>query len=120
LKFKIDENLPAECAVLLRDAGFGADTVADEHLTGAKDSVIAKKSCEEDRVLITLDLDFANVKAYPPMEHRGIIVIRLKRLDKPTILALMPRIISSLGARTPSGELWIVESDRVRFRTKPQ
>jgi len=30
LNFKIDENLPAECAALLRGAGFGADTVADE------------------------------------------------------------------------------------------
>jgi antitoxin component of RelBE/YafQ-DinJ toxin-antitoxin module len=30
LNFKIDENLPAECAALLRGAGFGADTVAAE------------------------------------------------------------------------------------------
>jgi len=30
LNFKIDENLPAECAALLRGAGFGADTVAEE------------------------------------------------------------------------------------------
>ena len=30
MNFKIDENLPAECAALLRGAGFGADTVAAE------------------------------------------------------------------------------------------
>jgi len=34
LNFKIDENLPAECAALLRGAGFGADTVAEENLAG--------------------------------------------------------------------------------------
>jgi hypothetical protein len=26
LKLKIDENLPVDCAVILRDAGFEADT----------------------------------------------------------------------------------------------
>jgi hypothetical protein len=30
LKLKIDENLPSECAAILRDGGFEADTVADE------------------------------------------------------------------------------------------
>jgi predicted nuclease of predicted toxin-antitoxin system len=41
LKFKIDENLPIEAAVLLRQAGFEADTVAEEHLSGADDSTVA-------------------------------------------------------------------------------
>jgi len=36
LKLKIDENLPAECAVHLRNAGFEADTVVDEFLAGAE------------------------------------------------------------------------------------
>jgi hypothetical protein len=37
LKLKIDENLPAECAVLLRNAGFEADTVVNEFLAGAEE-----------------------------------------------------------------------------------
>lgn len=36
MNFKIDENLPAECTVLLRGAGFGADTVAEENLGGGR------------------------------------------------------------------------------------
>ncbi len=89
MKLKIDENLPADCAVLLRNAGFEADTVADEGLSGADDTVIASRSRSEDRVLVTLVLDFANVLAYyPPAQHAGIIVLRSKRLDKPTVLRL--------------------------------
>jgi len=116
LKFKIDENLPSECAALLRDGGHSADTVADEGLVGADDSVLAGRARIEERVLMTLDLDFANVQAYPPAEHSGIIVLRLKRQDKRTVLALMSRIISALTQRIPFGELWIVEPDRIRFR----
>jgi predicted nuclease of predicted toxin-antitoxin system len=63
LKFKIDENLPTECAPILREAGFEADTVSDEKLSGADDSVLSERCRAEDRVLMTLDLDFVNVQA---------------------------------------------------------
>jgi predicted nuclease of predicted toxin-antitoxin system len=116
LKLKIDENLPGECAGILRDQGFEADTVGDELLTGAEDSEIAVRSRAEGRVLMTLDLDFANIQAYPPAEYPGIIVLRSKRQDKHTVLALVHRIALALASREPAGELWIVESDRVRFR----
>jgi predicted nuclease of predicted toxin-antitoxin system len=116
LKLKIDENLPSECAEILRDGGFEADTVADERLTGAEDSAIAVRSRAEGRVLITLDLDFANIRAYPPAEYAGIIVLRSKRQDKHAVLALVHRIALVLANRAPAGELWIVEPDRIRFR----
>jgi len=35
-------------------------------------------------VLMTLDLDFANVQAYPPKSHPGIVVFRSKSQDKST------------------------------------
>jgi predicted nuclease of predicted toxin-antitoxin system len=116
LRLKIDENLPSECAEVLRDGGFEADTVADERLTGAEDSVIAVRSRAEGRVLITLDLDFANIRAYPPAEYAGIIVLRSKRQDKRVVLALVHRVALVLANRVPAGELWIVEPDRIRFR----
>ena len=109
MKFKIDENLPAEYAALLRDATFEADTVGEEAMSGAE--------CQgEGRILITLDLDFSNIQAYPPGGHAGIIVIRSKTQTKPVLLALLQRLIPVLAQRSPERELWIVEHDRVRFR----
>jgi hypothetical protein len=68
--------------------------------------------------LITLDLDFANIRAYPPSAHPGIIVLRLKRQDKQAVIGLLLGIISVLNARPPAGDLWIVEPDRIRFRAQ--
>jgi predicted nuclease of predicted toxin-antitoxin system len=65
VKFKIDENLPAEAAEILNSAGFDAHTIADESLTSAKDETVAGISRSEDRILVTLDPDFANIRAYP-------------------------------------------------------
>ena len=118
MKLKVDENLPAECAEILSRGGLQADTVADEGLTGADDSALEAKSQSEGRVLVTLDLDFANIWAYPPAEYAGIIVLRPKRQDKQSVLALVHRFALVLVNRPPAGELWIVEPDRIRFRAQ--
>ena len=44
MKFKIDENLPAEVAKILARAGFDAHTVADENLSGTDDDTVATTS----------------------------------------------------------------------------
>jgi predicted nuclease of predicted toxin-antitoxin system len=87
VKFKIGENLPAEAAETLSQSGFVADTVADENLSGSDDETVVARSRSEKRILMTLDLDFANIRAYPPGEHSGIIVLRLKRQDKATAMS---------------------------------
>jgi predicted nuclease of predicted toxin-antitoxin system len=71
LKFKIDENLSLEYAPILRAAGFVADTVADENLRGVADLVLAERTRSERRVLITLDLDFANIRSLSAGCPRG-------------------------------------------------
>lgn len=62
----MDENLPAEIADMLRQAGHDAETVFDQDLSGCADSKIILMCASERRVLITLDIGFANVRAYPP------------------------------------------------------
>ena len=112
---KIDVNLP------IGQPRFCVASVSsrkrfDEHLSGAKDEIVATASRSEGRILLTLDLDFANIWAYPPGEHTGIIVLRVKRQDKPTVLAYVRRLATALKHRNPSGELWIVEGNRIRLR----
>lgn len=116
MRFKIDENLPAEYASLLRDAGWEADTVGGEGLSGAGDEAVARRSREEGRILITLDLDFANPLTYPPAVTPGVIVLRPNRQDKLTLFGLLRRLIGVLKERSPAQQLWIVEPDRIRLR----
>lgn len=116
MKFKIDENLPVETVSTFREKGFEADTVGDESLSGADDEAIANRVRAEKRILVTLDLDFSNIRAYPPDEYAGIIVLRLKTQDKPTVLRYVRRVAAAVEQRNPDDELWIVQHDRIRFR----
>jgi predicted nuclease of predicted toxin-antitoxin system len=116
LKFKVDENLPTEHAAVLRDAGHEADTVADQKLTGSDDSVLFERCQAEGRILLTLDLDFGNVRAYPPRSHSGVVVFRSNTQDKQALIALLKRLLPVFKNRSPRQQLWIVEQDRIRYR----
>jgi len=64
---------------------------------------------------LTLDLDFANIVAYPPHEHPGIIVLRPHSQSVTLIHALIKKILAAFTSETPEGALWIVEADRMRI-----
>jgi uncharacterized protein DUF5615 len=66
MRAKLDENVPIEAAELLRAAGWNCETVYDEGLAGADDPEVGAACQAEARVLFTLDLDFADIRAYPP------------------------------------------------------
>lgn len=94
--FKADENLPIEAAAMLRDAGFDVTTVIEQELGGHPDPDVANVCRAERRALLTLDVDFANIDAYPPSQHSGIVVFRLGRQDKRHILAVLRNLIAHL------------------------
>ena len=116
MRFKIDQNLPAEYAALLRDAGFEADTVDDEGLNSADDLEISERGRTSGRALVTLDLGLSDIRSYPPKDYSGIIVIRSKAQDKITLLSILRRLIRVLRERSPNRQLWIVGPDRIRYR----
>lgn len=116
MKFKVDENLPVEIVQMLRANRHDAETIHDERLGGADDPRIAARCRREGRVLITLDLDFADIRAYPPHRYPGFLVLPLRRQDKPAVLSAFRRVLPELARRTVIHRLWIIEETRVRIR----
>jgi predicted nuclease of predicted toxin-antitoxin system len=116
MKFKIDENLPARLETTLSKTGHDAMSVVDQQLTGESDARIASVCKAEGRVLLTLDIGFADIRRYPPAEYPGLIVFRLRRQDAPHVRATVENLLPLLEEQPVSQTLWIVEEHRVRFR----
>ena len=116
MKFKVDENLPIQCVDQLREGGHDALSVKDQGLSGATDPRIAEVCTEEGRVLVTLDLDFADIRTYPPSASAGIIIFRLGSYDALTLRRFVGRVMALLPHESPAGRLWVVEEDKVRIR----
>ncbi|MEW6102587.1 MAG: DUF5615 family PIN-like protein [bacterium] len=116
MQFKIDENLPIEVAKLLVNAGYDAKTVKEQQLQGVEDSILAELCKSEHRILVTLDTDFSDIRAYPPEEFSGIIVLRLKTQAKHYIVKVMKGIIPLIVREPLRQHLWIVEEIKIRIR----
>ena len=114
MRVKLDENLPTEATDLLVASGHDAVSVLDRDMGGAADPDVAAAVREESRALVTLDTDFADIRAYPPADYAGLLVLRLKRQDKPHVLAVLRRVLPLLSTEPLVGHLWIVGEERLR------
>jgi predicted nuclease of predicted toxin-antitoxin system len=117
VRFKLDENMPREIALYLRSSGHDASTVLDEQLGGKPDPMIAEAAREEERILATLDRDFADLRKYKPSRFHGLLVFRVVRQDPEYLVPIWRRLLSLLDTRDVRGELWIVGDHGVRRRT---
>lgn len=66
ISVKLDENMAQTHVEFLQQAGYNADRVTDEGLSGANDDIIWQQVCAEKRFFITLDLDLG----YSPLSTR--------------------------------------------------
>ncbi|MFN4218957.1 MAG: DUF5615 family PIN-like protein [Candidatus Bipolaricaulia bacterium] len=90
---KLDENLGLAAIALLRHAGYSAERVYDEGLSGAPDSAVWQRVCQEGRLFITLDLDFSDIRRFPPGTHPGILLLRAKDHSRAAVLRVLERVV---------------------------
>ncbi len=113
---KLDENMPRDAAAQLRQKGHDVMTVVDEGLGGETDPPVLRAAADEGCILLTFDLDFANIRQFPPGTHAGIVVFRLqdqrwKTLKQPLLRMLAEGILDDLA-----GGLAMVSEARIRFK----
>ena len=114
--FKVDENLPVELAELLSDLGHDTKTVNDQRLQGVNDRALLELCDKEKRTLVTLDIDFSDIRTYPPQDHEGIILLRVGNQSKKHVLQVFERILPLFSQEPIKGRLWVVEENTVRIR----
>jgi predicted nuclease of predicted toxin-antitoxin system len=116
LKWKLDENFGSRTVHVFLQAGEDADNVLQEELSGASDQTIYDVCIREDRCLLTLDIDFADVVRFPPHRTAGIVVLRLPRNPSLSLIESLVRdLVRFQQSQSIRGRLLIVEPGRVRI-----
>ena len=103
MRFLIDANMPRSIIALVESLGHEVEFARDVGLAAA---------------LLTRDLDFADVRRYPPSLYPGIVVLRLPDgvIAKDIVHVTERFLRDATFVGNLARRLAIVEQDRVRFR----
>jgi len=119
MKLKLDENLSRHLKPVLIGYGHDVLTAADEDLLSCPDVEVAARAACEGRILLTLDIEFADLRKYSPGSHPGIVLFRPASLGPLSVNRLVENFVRSTDISALSGCVAVVEPHGVRVR-KPE
>lgn len=100
----------------LRAWGHEVVTAQEAGLVGKGDDELLEYALEQRRVLLTIDLDFSDIRRYPPGHHHGIIVLKIR----PKVVDRVHAVLKKFLEVTPQEELdrALVIVDRNKYRIR--
>jgi predicted nuclease of predicted toxin-antitoxin system len=78
VRLLLDHCVPNRVAKLLGDAGHEVIRLRECLPTDSPDPVVIRKADDLDAILVSLNGDFADITAYPPAKHRGIVALQVR------------------------------------------
>ena len=116
MKLKLDENLSRHLKPVLIGLGHDVLTAADENLLSHPDTEIAQAAKEEQRMLMTLDVEFADLRKYPPGSHPGVILFRPLSLSPLSVNAFITDFVRRTDLDKLAACVAVVDPVHMRVR----
>ncbi len=116
---KLDENLAQPHVDFLNGAGYSAERVTDEGLSGADDAIVWRRAVAEGRMFLTLDLDFADVRRFPPGSHPGLLLLRPRNRSRDAVLEILQRVIQEQPLDSLRSCFVVADINHTRIRRPP-
>lgn len=101
---------------LLREWGYDVQLLGDHIPVDSSDPDVLKLAAKLDAVLLTDDLDFSDIRAYPPQDYGGLIVMRYTAQDEAALDQTLKSALTDLYREGLRGVLVIVAANRYRIR----
>jgi len=116
-RFLIDEDCPLSLEPLLNNKSYDTVHVKTSGLSGTKDPELFIFAQKEQRIIISRDLGWANIKIYPPSTHCGLIILRLPfESIAIEIRQVVERFIDRVNMQEISGATVVVDKNKFRIR----
>ena len=103
----------------LRQSGHDAIHLEELGLRTLPDSEIFLMARSQGRVVLTFDLDFADITAAAGSSFPSIIVFRLRFGRSPRVLARISAVLAQATEALERGALVVVDEARIRIRPLP-
>ena len=116
MRMLIDECVYRLTTELLRSLGHDVRTVQEMGLEGHSNGDILRVALSENRILVTNDSHFSNIFLYPPSEHTGIIVLKMKPRMVSEVHTILCRFLRAPSQDQINRTLVIVDRNKFRLR----
>jgi predicted nuclease of predicted toxin-antitoxin system len=119
VRAKLDEDLSKSVSNHLRRYGIEVRTVREQGWGGLQDSQLWPKLRDEKVLFVTADKGFGDLRAYPPGNHGGILLLRADTQKIAEFCNLIDLAIAKHPLDTLHGALVVATARSVRIRRIP-
>lgn len=116
LAVKLDENLGRLHVEILHRAGYSADRVYDQGLSGATDPAVWQHVTAHGLFFITLDLGFADARRLPGSEQPGVLLLRPRNRSGVAVQQILERVLGEHRLETLQGCPVVADVAHTRIR----
>jgi predicted nuclease of predicted toxin-antitoxin system len=119
MRFLADMGVSRQVVEWLHSQGHDAVHLRDEGLQRLPNGEIFQKAADEQRIVLTFDLDFGEILAGCGGQIVSVIVFRLRNARGPFVIQRLADVLNSSSAELSQGAIVIVEDGRHRVRLLP-
>jgi len=119
MRFLADMGVSMRVVDWLRSKGHDVLHLRDEGLQRLANGKIFQKAKQEDRVVVTFDLDFGEIVAASESRIVSVVLFRLRNSRSPHVISRLEIALNESSQELAEGAILVVEESRHRIRRLP-
>ena len=119
MRFLADMGISPTTVAFLVDLGHDAVHLREQRLERLPDPGVLKKARDEDRVLLTHDLDFGELVAASGERLPSVVIFRLRNMQPNQVNHYLKRVMTEYRDPLEDGAIVSVAEGQVRSRALP-
>ncbi len=119
MRFLADMGVSLRVVEWLRENGHDAEHLSELGLVRLPNGEIFERGIDEERVVITFDLDFSEIAAAARGRSTSVIVFRLRNTTSANQIRRLEAVLGASSTHLEAGAVISVEDGRHRIRLMP-
>lgn len=116
MRILADENIQEPTLRFLRELGHDVRGVHEAGLKSAPDTDVFQQAQQEQRIVLTYNCDFADIRDLAGKNHHGVIRLRIENQRLAYMHPLLKEALGKLHGLSLRNTLVTVMNDRLRLR----
>ncbi|MCX5646165.1 MAG: DUF5615 family PIN-like protein [Phycisphaerae bacterium] len=116
MRFLADMGVAQRIVAWLRSEGHDTIHLREQGLQRLPNGEIFEKAAQEERIILTFDLDFGEIVALSGDRRVSIILFRLHNTCTPHVIDRLRKVLKDSGEALERGAIVVVQESRHRTR----